>query len=110
VSELFSAAVWDAKAVLTAEIAICPALYTVVMLEMLALGLPLSFSCATALLKLLTAGQYAAVLLVLAGAVLLVLAGAVLLVLVAVVLLLVLPHPASNGEAVRASMSTAARR
>jgi hypothetical protein len=61
---------------LTAEIAICPVLHTVVMLEMVALGLPLSFSCATALLKLLTAGQYAAVRLVLAGAVLLVPAGA----------------------------------
>jgi hypothetical protein len=109
VSELFSAAVWGGKAVLTAEIAICPVLYTFLMLEMIALGLPLSFSCATALLKLLTSGQYAAVLLVLAGAVLLVLAGAVLLVLVAVVLLLVLPHPASNA-AVRASISAAARR
>ena len=51
-------------------------LHTVVMLEMVALGLPLSFSYATALLKLLTSGQYAAVLLVLADAVLLVLAGA----------------------------------
>ena len=108
-SELFSAAVWDAKAVLTAEIAICPVLYTFLMLEMIALALPLSFSCATALLKLLTSEQYAAAL-PLAGAVLLVVAGAVLLVLVAVVLLLVLPHPASNGAAVRASISIAARR
>ena len=85
-------------------------LYTVVTLEMIALVLPLSFSCATPLLKLLTSGQYAAVLLVLAGVVLLVLAAVVLLVLAAVVLLLVLPHPASNDAAVRASISIAARR
>ena len=56
-------------------------LYTVVTLEMIALVLPLSFSCATPLLKLLTSGQYAAVLLVLAAVVLLVLAAVVLLVL-----------------------------
>jgi hypothetical protein len=85
-------------------------LYTVVTLEMIALVLPLSFSCTPALLKSLTSGQYAAVLLVLTGAVLLVLAGAVLLVVAAVVLLLVLPHPASNDAAVRASISIAARR
>ena len=115
-SELFSAAVWDANAVLTAETAIWPVVYAFVMLEMIALKLPLSFSCAAALLKLLTSGQYAGwlplaavVLLLLAAVVLLLLAAVVLLLLAAVVLLL-LPHPANNAAATRASTSIAARR
>ena len=108
-SELFSAAVWDAKAVLTAEIAICPVLYTFLMLEMIALKLPLSFSCATALLRLLMSEQYAG-LLPLAGVVLLLLLAAVVLLVLAAVVLLLLPHPASSAAAMRASMSIAARR
>lgn len=108
-SELFTAAVWDANDVLTAAIAIWPVLYAFVMLEMIALTPPVSLSCATALLKLLTSGQYAGLLL-LAAAVLL-LAAVVLLLLAAVVLLLLLlPHPASNPAAMRATMSIAARR
>jgi predicted membrane protein len=86
------------------------------MLEMIALKLPLSFSCAAAFLRLLTSVQYAgwlllaaAVLLLLAAAVLLLLAAAVLLLLAAVVLLLV-PHPANNAAAMSATMSIAERR
>jgi hypothetical protein len=78
------------------------------MLEMIALKLPLSFSCAAAFLRLLTSVQYAGWLL-LAAAVLLLLAAAVLLLLAAVVLLLV-PHPANNAAAMSATMSIAERR
>ena len=93
-------------------------LYAFVMLEMIALTPPVSFSCAAALLKLLTSGQYAGLLLLaavalllLAAVALLLLAAVALLLLAAVVLLLLLlPHPASNPAAMRATMSIAARR
>lgn len=99
-SELFSAAVWDAKAVLTAEIAIWPVVYAFVMLETIALTPPVSFSSAAAFLKLSTSEQYAGVP---------PLAAVVLLLLAAVVLLL-LPHPANNAATMRASMSIDGRR
>ena len=105
-SELFSAAVWDAKAVLTAEIAIWPVVYAFVMLETIALTPPVSFSCAAAFLKLSTSEQYAGVPLAAAGAA----AAAAVLLLLAAVVLLLLPHPANNAAATRASMSIAERR
>jgi hypothetical protein len=87
----------------------CPELATFVMLATIALGLPVAFSCATALLKLLTSEQYAGVL-PLAAVVLLLAAGVLLLLAAVVLLLLPLPHPARNAAAVRARTSIAARR
>ena len=99
---------------MTAAIAISPALYTFVMLGMIALTLPVSFSCAAAPLRLLTSEQYAGWLPLAAGvllALVLLAAGVALLLLAAVVLLLLLlPHPANNAAAVRVRMSTAEAR
>ncbi len=94
---------------MTAAIAISPALYTFVMLGMIALTLPVSFSCAAAPLRLLTSEQYAGWLPLAAGvllALVLLAAGVALLLLAAVVLLLLLPHPANNAEAMSARMNT----
>ncbi len=85
-------------------------LYAFVMLEMIALTPPVSFSSAAALLKLLTSEQYAGWLPLAAGVALVLLAAGVLLLLAAVALLLLLPHPANNAAAMRASMSTAETR
>jgi hypothetical protein len=90
--------------------AICPELATFVMLAMIALGLPVLVSCATALFKLLTSEQYAGAL---AAAVVLLAAAVVLLaaavVLLEAVVLLALPHPARNAVAVRARTTIAVR-
>jgi hypothetical protein len=83
--------------------AICPELATFVMLAMIALGLPVLVSCATALFKLLTSEQYAGAL---AAAVVLLAAAVVLL---EAVVLLALPHPARNAVAVRARTTIAVR-
>lgn len=56
-SELFNAATSDVKVDLTADIAICPEVSTFVMLATIALGLPVAFSWATAVLKWLTSEQ-----------------------------------------------------
>jgi hypothetical protein len=78
------------------------------MLATIALGVPVAFSCGTALFKLLTSEQYAGA--SLAAAVVLPLAAGVLLLAAVALLLLPLPHPARNAAAVRARTSIAARR
>ncbi len=80
------------------------------MLEMIALKLPFSFSCAAAFLRLLTSVQYAGWLPLAAVVLLLLLLLAAPVLLLLLLLVLLLPHPANNAAAMSASMSIAARR